>query len=68
MSDEIDSIYEERGFTSRSEFIRQALRAAIDPAVTLSEETREVIRETEGQLERGETTSLDELKDDLGME
>lgn len=64
LDDEIDDTWRRRGFASKSEFVRHALRAAVGP-VELSEETRAIIEETEGELERGETISHAELKNEL---
>ena len=65
---EIDEAVEERGFVSRSEFVRHQLRAGVNPAVRLSDETLEIVRETEGQLERGETTGYEDQKRELGID
>lgn len=67
LDEEIDDTWKARGFASKSEFVRQALRAAIGP-VELSEETRAILKETEGELERGETVSHEDLKRELGLE
>lgn len=56
-----------RGFARKSEFVRHALRAAVGP-VELSEETRAILEETEGGLERGETVAHEQLKDEFGHE
>ena len=56
-----------RGFSSKSEFVRHALRAAVGP-IELSEETRAILAETEGELERGETVAHEGLKRELGLE
>lgn len=53
LDEEIDDTWEARGFASKSEFVRHALRAAVGP-VSLSEETLAILREIEGKLERGE--------------
>lgn len=64
LNEEIDDIWRRRGFASKSEFVRHALRAAVGP-VELSEETLAIIEETEEELERGETISHDELQNEL---
>lgn len=38
---QIEETWEERGYSSKSEAIRDALRDWVDPSVTLSEETLE---------------------------
>ena len=67
LDDEIDTAWKARGFASKSEFVRHALRAALGP-VELSEETRAILKETEDELERGETVSHEELKRELGLD
>ena len=60
--DEIDEKYAERGYTSRSEAIRDALRAWVDPPVRLSDELLGDLAESRREREQGETKSLDEVK------
>ncbi|MGQ4556594.1 ribbon-helix-helix protein, CopG family [Halobellus sp. GM3] len=57
----IDEEYERRGYASRSEAIRDALRDWLNPSVTLSEETLDVLETSREQRERGETRSLDDV-------
>lgn len=64
LDDEIDDTWRRRGFASKSEFVRHALRTAVGPA-ELSVETLAIIEETEWELERGETISHDELQNEL---
>lgn len=66
--DEIDEKYAERGYTSRSEAIRDALRAWVDPPVRLSEELLEDLAESRQERERGETKSLDEVAEKYGVD
>lgn len=61
----IDDTWEERGYTSKSEFIRDALRDAVNPSVTLSEEALEHLAESREQRERGNTVEHDNLFDQL---
>lgn len=61
--EDIDDIYEERGYPNRSEFIRDALRTAVDPPVRLSEEVLERLAESREESSHGETVSLDELRE-----
>lgn len=65
--EEIEAEYERRGYTSRSEAIRDALRDWVDPPVTLSEEALEALAVSRAQRERGETVSADEVRDRLGL-
>ncbi|RRJ30266.1 ribbon-helix-helix domain-containing protein [Halocatena pleomorpha] len=62
---QIDEAWEKRGYTSKSEFIRDALRDAVTPSVTLSEEALGHLAESREQRERGDTMSHDELLDQL---
>ena len=64
----IDDAYADRGYTSRSEAIRDALRAWIDPPVRLSEEVLEDLAVSRRQREEGETHSLDEVADKYGVD
>ena len=66
--EQIDEEYAERGYTSRSEAIRDALRAWVDPPVRLSEEFLEELAESRAQRERGETRSLDEVAEKYGVD
>lgn len=64
----IDNEFERRGYTSRSEAIRDALRAWIDPPVRLSDEMLEALATSRGQAERGETTPLGEVAEKYGVD
>ena len=57
----LDEEWERRGYSSKSEAIRDALRDWVNPPVTLSEETVDALEESRQQRERGETRSLDEV-------
>ena len=63
----IDDEYADRGYTSRSEAIRDALRAWVDPPVRLSDEVIEDLATSRKQRERGETRPLDEVADKYGV-
>ena len=65
---QIDETWEQRGYTSKSEFIRDALRDAVNPSVTLSEEALEHLAESRNQRERGDTVDHDELRERLDNE
>ena len=64
----IDEEWEKRGYASKSEAIRDALRDWVSPPVTLSEETLDDIEESREQAERGETRSLDDVADEYGVD
>lgn len=56
----IDEEYERRGYTSRSEAIRDALRDWLNPSIELSDEVLEDLKTSREQRERGETIDLEE--------
>lgn len=58
---QIEGEWERRGYSSKSEAIRDALRDWVNPPVTLSEEALDDLEESRTQRNRGETTSLDEV-------
>lgn len=64
----IDEEYERRGYTSRSEAIRDALRDWVEPSVTLSEETLEDLEASREQRERGETRTLSEVAEEYDVD
>ncbi|WP_324761183.1 ribbon-helix-helix domain-containing protein [Haloarcula montana] len=66
--EQIDAEYKRRGYTSRSEAIRDALRAWVDPPVRLSEEVLDDLQTSREQRENGETHSLDEVADKYGVD
>lgn len=68
MIERIDEEYERRGYTSRSEAIRDALRDWIDPSVELSDEVLEDLAASREQRERGETVSAEDARERLGLE
>lgn len=64
----IDEEYERRGYTSRSEAIRDALRDWVEPSVTLSEETLEDLEASREQRERGEIRTLSEVAEEYDVD
>jgi Arc/MetJ-type ribon-helix-helix transcriptional regulator len=66
--DAIDEEYSRRGYASRSEAIRDALRDWLDPSPELSEGILEELARSREQRERGETRSLDEVADDYDVD
>lgn len=58
---QIEEEWERRGYSSKSEAIRDALRDWVNPPATLSEETLDALETSREQRERGETHSLDEV-------
>ncbi|ADD03723.1 CopG domain protein [Natrialba magadii ATCC 43099] len=65
--EKIDEEYERRGDTSRSEAVRDALRDWIDPPTRLSDETLEELVKSREQRGQGETQSVDDVRDRLGL-
>lgn len=59
---DVDDIWEERGYNSRSEYIRQAIRDSVHVS-ELSARTLESLLVSERQRERGETVSSDEIRE-----
>ncbi|QZP36801.1 ribbon-helix-helix domain-containing protein [Halobaculum magnesiiphilum] len=64
----IDEEWERRGYSSKSEAIRDALRDWVNPPATLSEETLADLEESREQVERGETVSAEEARERLGLD
>jgi len=65
---EIDDAWQRRGYSSKSEAIRDALRSWVSPPVELSEATLDDLEESRAQAERGETVSADEARERLGLD
>jgi len=64
----IDEEYERRGYTSRSEAIRDALRDWVDPPAQLSAETLKALATSRDQREQGETRSLEDVAADFDVD
>ena len=64
----IDEEWERRGYSSKSEAIRDALRDWVDPPVTLSEETLADLEKSREQADRDETVSAEEARERLGLD
>jgi Arc/MetJ-type ribon-helix-helix transcriptional regulator len=64
----INEEWERRGYSSRSEAIRDALRDWANPSVTLSEETLDDLEASREQAERGETVSAEEARERLDLD
>ena len=65
---QVDEVWEERGYATKSEFIRDALRDAVNPPTPLSAEALEQLAESREQREQGETVSQDDVKGRLGID
>jgi len=66
--EQIEAEWERRGYSSKSEAIRDALRDWVNPPVTLSEETLDELEESREQADRGETVSAEEARERLGLD
>jgi len=64
----IDEEWERRGYSSKSEAIRDALRDWVSPPATLSEDTLEDLEESREQAEQGETVTAEEARERLGLD
>ena len=64
----IDEEYGRRGYASRSEAIRDALRDWLNPSPELSDEILAALDESREQRERGETVSAAEARERLGLD
>ena len=64
---QIDDKWERRGYSSKSEAIRDALRDWVTPPATLSEETLDALEVSREQAERGETVSASEARERLDL-
>ncbi|WP_251328133.1 ribbon-helix-helix domain-containing protein [Haloplanus pelagicus] len=65
---DIDDAWEERGYANKSEFIRDALRDAVEPPMQLSEEALEHLAESREQRDDGETVSQADVKERLDID
>jgi metal-responsive CopG/Arc/MetJ family transcriptional regulator len=64
---EADEMWEERGYNSRSEFIRQAIRDSVHSS-RLSAQTLESLLISEQQRERDDTVSSAEMRERYGTD
>ena len=64
----IDEEWERRGYSSKSEAVRDALRDWLNPPARLSEETLDDLEESREQVERGETVSAEEARERLDLD
>lgn len=64
----IDEEWERRGYSSKSEAVRDALRDWLNPPAQLSEETLDDLEESREQAARDETVSAEEARERLGLE
>lgn len=65
---QVDEEWERRGYASKSEAIRDALREWVNPPATLSEDTLDDLEESREQAEQGETVTTEEARERLGLD
>lgn len=63
----IDEEWKRRGYSSKSEAIRDALRSWVEPSTRLSEETLADLARSREQVARGATHDADEVRERLGL-
>ncbi len=66
--DAIESEYRRRGYASRSEAVRDALRDWLNPSAELSAEILADLQESREQRKAGETVSAAEARERLGLD
>jgi Arc/MetJ-type ribon-helix-helix transcriptional regulator len=64
---DLDEQWQEQGYNSRSEFMREALRDAVY-GTRLSKRALEDLLESERQFEKGETTSAEAAREQFGTD
>lgn len=64
----LDEEYDRRGYASRSEAIRDALRNWLNPSPELSGEVLDALKESREQREEGETVSAAEARERLDLD
>ena len=65
---QIDEEWERRGYSSKSEAIRDALRDWVNPPTRLSDETLDDLAESQDQTAQGETASAEDVRERLGLD
>jgi Arc/MetJ-type ribon-helix-helix transcriptional regulator len=65
---QIEEEWERRGYSSKSEAIRDALRSWVNPPVKLSEEILDDLAVSREQRKRGETVPAEEVRERLGLD
>jgi len=66
--EQIEEEWERRGYSSKSEAIRDPLRSWVNPPVKLSEEILDDLAVSREQRKRGETVPADEVRERLGLD
>ena len=65
---QIEEEWQRRGYSSKSEAIRDALRDWVNPPTSLSGEAQAALETSRQQRERGETRSLEDVADDYDVD
>ena len=65
--EDLDEVWEREGYTSRSEFMREALRDAVY-GTRLSQRTLEDLAVSEDEFADGETVSAEEARERFGTD
>lgn len=65
--EQVEEEWERRGYSSKSEAVRDALRDWVNPPTRLSEEVLEDLEQSREQREEGETLSSEEVRDRLDL-
>ncbi|MBP1988381.1 ribbon-helix-helix domain-containing protein [Halolamina salifodinae] len=66
--EQVEEEWERRGYSSKSEAVRDALRDWVQPPAELSEETLDDLERSREQRERGETLSAEEARERLDLD
>ena len=64
----VEEEWEQRGYSSKSAAIRDALREWVNPPVELSEETLADLERSREQAAKGETLTESEVRNRLGLD
>lgn len=65
---QVDNTYDRRGFSNRSEFIRSAIRDALDAPRDLSQDAQDDIETSRKQFETGDTASFEDVLEDADVD
>lgn len=66
---EMDEYIEETGmYVNQSELVRDAIRRRIEERAQLSAESLRKIEQSKREIERGETFTVDEVREQLGLD
>jgi Arc/MetJ-type ribon-helix-helix transcriptional regulator len=66
--EQLEEKWERRGYSSKSEAIRDALRSWVNPPVNLSEEILDDLAVSREQRKRGDTVPAEDVRERLGLD